>query len=62
LAYKIKTKSHKPKFNNYMKKILYVTLFTFLIATSITACTEEEVAPKTEQANGGGAQAMETVK
>jgi hypothetical protein len=38
-----------------MKKLLYLTLATLIAATTITSCTEEEVAPKTEQANGGAA-------
>lgn len=34
-----------------MKKILYTLLIAFASALSFTACTEEEVAPNTE--NGG---------
>jgi len=37
-----------------MKKIIYILLFAFTAAISITACTEEEVTPSTEL-NGGGA-------
>ncbi len=37
-----------------MKKIIYVLLFAFVTAISVTACTEEEIAPSTEL-NGGGA-------
>jgi hypothetical protein len=35
-----------------MKKIIYILLFTLVSAVSITACTEEEVAPSSS--NGGG--------
>jgi hypothetical protein len=38
-----------------MKKFLYATLFTLLVSASITSCTEEEVSPKSELTNGGGA-------
>ena len=37
-----------------MKKILYIVLFAFAIATSFTACTEESVAPKTSEGGAGG--------
>jgi len=37
-----------------MKKILYVILFVITIATSFTACTEENVAPKTNEGGSGG--------
>lgn len=40
-----------------MKKLLYVILFSFVSAISITACTEEEVKPSSD----GGA-ANETIK
>jgi hypothetical protein len=36
-----------------MKKIIYIVLFAFTTAMTVTACTEEEVAPSTEL-NGGG--------
>jgi hypothetical protein len=34
-----------------MKKIIYTLLIVFACAMSFTACTEEEIAPSTE--NGG---------
>lgn len=34
-----------------MKKIIYIILFAFVTSMSVSACTEEEVAPT---ANGGG--------
>ena len=37
-----------------MKKLLYIVLFAFVTAMSVTACTEEEVKPTTEL-NGGAA-------
>jgi hypothetical protein len=37
-----------------MKKFIYILLLAFVCATSFTACTEEEVAPKSELDNGGG--------
>ena len=37
-----------------MKKLIYITLFAFVSALTITSCTEEEIAPKTELDNGGG--------
>jgi len=37
-----------------MKKLIYIVLFAFVTAMSVTACTEEEVKPSTEL-NGGGA-------
>ena len=36
-----------------MKKLIYIALFAFVTAMSVTACTEEEVKPSTEL-NGGG--------
>lgn len=36
-----------------MKKVIYIVLFAFVTAMSVTACTEEEVRPTTEL-NGGG--------
>ena len=35
-----------------MKKLLYIVLFAFVTAMSVTACTEEEIKPTTEL-NGG---------
>jgi hypothetical protein len=35
-----------------MKKVIFTLLFAFATALSFTACTEEEIAPNTE--NGGG--------
>lgn len=37
-----------------MKKIIFTLMIAFVSALSITACTEEEVAPNTE--NGGAAE------
>jgi hypothetical protein len=36
-----------------MKKIIYILLFAFVSALTVTSCTEEEVAPSSES-NGGG--------
>ena len=36
-----------------MKKLIYILLFAFVSAMSVTACTEEEISPNTEL-NGGG--------
>jgi hypothetical protein len=36
-----------------MKKLIYIVLFAFVTAMSVTACTEEEVKPSSEL-NGGG--------
>lgn len=36
-----------------MKKLVYILLFAFVTAMSITSCTEEEITPTTEL-NGGG--------
>jgi hypothetical protein len=36
-----------------MKKFIYIVLFAFVTAMSVTACTEEEVNPRTE-INAGG--------
>lgn len=36
-----------------MKKLFYIALFALVSSLTITACTEEEVAPSTEF-NGGG--------
>ena len=37
-----------------MKKILYILFFALTLATSFTACTEENVAPKTNDGTGNG--------
>lgn len=37
-----------------MKKLFYILIVLFVTSLSITACTEEEVAPTTENGNGGG--------
>lgn len=37
-----------------MKKLIYILMFALVIAMTFTACTEEEVAPKSELENGGG--------
>jgi len=36
-----------------MKKLIYIVLFAFVTAMSVTACTEEDVKPRTE-INAGG--------
>jgi hypothetical protein len=38
-----------------MKKIIYIALLALACATTFTSCTDEEVTPKTELDNGGGA-------
>jgi hypothetical protein len=57
LRSKLTTKSntnlnHKPK--PTMKKFIYAVLFAFTIATTFTACTEENVKPKTNEGGTGG--------
>jgi hypothetical protein len=37
-----------------MKKIIYILLFAFVSALTVTSCTEEEVAPSSETSSGGG--------
>ncbi len=37
-----------------MKKFLYTLLFAFTLATTFSACTEENVAPKTNEGGGIG--------
>ena len=37
-----------------MKKLIYIVLFAFVTAMSVTACTEEEIKPNTELNGGGG--------
>jgi hypothetical protein len=36
-----------------MKKILYAILFSVTLATTLSACTEENVAPKTNEGGSG---------
>lgn len=36
-----------------MKKLIYSLMFALVVALTFTACTEEEVAPKSELENGG---------
>ena len=36
-----------------MKKLIYVVLFAFVAAMSVTACTEEEVKPTIELTGNG---------
>jgi len=36
-----------------MKKFAYIMLLALISALSLTACTEEEVTPRTELDNGG---------
>jgi len=42
-----------------MKKIIYTILLVFACALTFTACTEEEVSPKTELDNGGSGASMD---
>ena len=37
-----------------MKKLLYVLAFAFAIATSFTACTDENVKPQTNEGGASG--------
>jgi hypothetical protein len=37
-----------------MKKILYVIVVAFALATSFTACTDENVKPQTNEGGGMG--------
>lgn len=37
-----------------MKKLIYVALFALTLATTFTACTEENVKPKTSEGGTGG--------
>jgi hypothetical protein len=55
LGYNLITITEKTKPYNTMKKLLYILLFAFVGASAITACTEEEVAPSTFEANSSGA-------
>jgi hypothetical protein len=36
-----------------MKKLIYIALFAFVTAMSVTACTEEEVKPSVEMSGNG---------
>lgn len=36
-----------------MKKLFYILLISFVSSLAITACTEEDVAPATENNSGG---------
>jgi hypothetical protein len=36
-----------------MKKFIYIVLFAFVTTMSVTACTEEEVKPRTELTGNG---------
>lgn len=38
-----------------MKKILYIIMLAFTIATVTVSCTEEEVKPQSDLNGGGGA-------
>lgn len=40
-----------------MRKFIYIALFAFTIATTFTACTEENVKPKTNEGGAGGGMA-----
>jgi len=37
-----------------MKKIIYIIMLTLVGALTITSCTEENVAPQTNENTGGG--------
>ncbi|MCU0396838.1 MAG: hypothetical protein MUC73_01925 [Cyclobacteriaceae bacterium] len=37
-----------------MKKIIYILLLAFVVSVSFTACTEEEIKPKSELEGLGG--------
>ncbi|MDH4057627.1 MAG: hypothetical protein OEU76_02630 [Cyclobacteriaceae bacterium] len=37
-----------------MKKFMYILAIAFAASISFTACSEEEVTPKSELENGGG--------
>ena len=37
-----------------MKKLFYILALSLVTSLSITSCTEEEVKPQTDLANGGG--------
>jgi uncharacterized lipoprotein YehR (DUF1307 family) len=45
-----------------MKKIIYITLFALVCSLSFTSCTEEEVTPKVETDNNGGAGGHDPIK
>jgi len=54
LGCNLKTKSKPKNSKTTMKKILYILFFALTLATSFTACTEENVAPKTSEGGGNG--------
>ncbi len=37
-----------------MKKFVYTLLIAFAVIFTVTSCTEEEIKPQSELANGGG--------
>ncbi|HZY78968.1 MAG TPA: hypothetical protein VFE50_05555 [Cyclobacteriaceae bacterium] len=37
-----------------MKKMLYILALVFSLATTFTACTDENVKPQTNEGGGGG--------
>jgi hypothetical protein len=41
-----------------MKKLIYLMLFLAVTSASVTACTEEEVKPQTQQGGNGGGSAI----
>ena len=45
-----------------MKKILYILLFAVASAITFTACTEDEVTPKTEDNSTPGGGTIDPVK
>jgi hypothetical protein len=45
-----------------MKKFIYSLVFVLSIATTFTACTEEEVKPSAETSNGGGGGSTGVIK
>jgi hypothetical protein len=62
LYHKLRTKSLKSKPHKIMKKLLYIFLLAFVCALTITACTEEEVKPSAELANGGGGAVADPIR
>lgn len=45
-----------------MKKLLYTIALVFVLATSFTACTDENVTPKTNDGNNGGGGMIDPVR
>jgi hypothetical protein len=45
-----------------MKKLFYILFAAATIMMTVTSCTEEEVQPKTEADNGGGAGADPVIR